>query len=133
MSFVTNFIVDLDHPIAQKIQKIHKSKTGKTIISKKQIGYIIAGIVDNTIVVGYSLCNRKDRYDYINGKRTSGFGKHMAYERAVKWSSQDSIEVPASIMPLMTKFIKRCESYYKDKECPNIVQQSMDPKKGAYV
>lgn len=113
----------LKQTIAQKIIKCHKSRSGKTIFSNKQIGYIIAGIVDDDVAIGYSLCHRQDKYDFVDGVRTAGFGKHLAVNRAIKWNKKEHIEVPPSIKLLMEKFIIRCSRYYKGKDMPNIFYQ----------
>jgi len=105
----------LTSQVSQKIHKIHKSKTGKTILSKKQIGYITAGIVDSKVAIGYCLCHKNDKYDIIQGNRIPGFGRHLATSRALKWSNKDTIEVPSSIMAIAKKFAQRCELYYKGK------------------
>jgi hypothetical protein len=116
-------MTSLSSPIAQKINKIHKSKTGKTILSKKQIGYIVAGVIDDKVSIGFCLCHKKDKYDFIDGKRQAGFGRSLATARAVKWSDKDTIEIPSSIMSLAKKFYARCEQYYKDKGVVAIMQQ----------
>lgn len=105
----------LHSQVSQKIRKIHKSKTGKTILSIKQIGYITAGVIDGKVSIGFCLCHKKDKYDHVDGKHMSGFGRTLAASRAVKWSNRDTIEVPSSIMPIAKKFAHRCELYYKGK------------------
>lgn len=119
-------MVELEKPIVQKIMKNKRSRSGKTIFDRKQIGVLVAGIspIDpENIVIGYSLCHRKDRYDHIKigegtktfFKKCPGFGKNLATNRAIKWGNRDSIRVPCSIKKQMRLFMDRCSRYYKDK------------------
>ncbi len=124
-------MTSLTSPIAQKINKIRKNRTGKTILSKKQIGYIVAGVLDSKVAIGFCLCHKNDKYDVVQGKRIPGFGRHLATARALKWGDKEVIEVPASIMPIAKKFAERCEHYYKTRGVQLIRQQpipEVDPE-----
>lgn len=41
---------------------------------------------DNKVVIGFSLCNSIDQFDYINGQCSPGFGLELARIRAKKWA-----------------------------------------------
>lgn len=118
--------IDLEKSISQKIVKYTRSRSGKTILSKKQIGVLVAGISPhkpNTFVIGYSLCHRKDKFDHIKfGEegttllRCPGFGKNLAFKRAINVDGISFVEIPHSIKKQTGQFINRCRRYYKDKE-----------------
>ncbi len=115
------------NPISQRIFKVTKSRSGKTIITKKLKGIMVAGmIIDNRVGFGYALCHKNDVYDHVNGVRVSGFGKDVAIHRAIKWSENNIIEVPPSIIKESRKFIKRCELYYKGGEIQTINEMTVD-------
>jgi len=107
----------------------------------KKIGVMVAGIHPNKnykIVVGFSMCCKKDRYNWINTSRgcikVEGFGKKIATKRAIKWEEFDLVwtgkvpkemtdlsrivVIPESIYEHLIKFLVRCKTYYKDKEFP---------------
>jgi hypothetical protein len=107
---------DLQNVIGQRIMKINKDRKGTKIISKKQVGYLIAGVVDNHIAIGYSMCHKNDDYDVIDGQRRPGFGRVLAYKRAVKWANEGIIEVPPGIKSDVSRFLERCKKYYKGLE-----------------
>jgi len=113
----------LDNIIIQKIMKVRKNKKGTQIISKKQIGCLIAGVYDNHIVIGYSMCHRNDDYDVVGGKKSYGFGRLLAYKRALKWANEGVIEVPPGIASEVARFTDRCKKYYKGLEPPAIHRQ----------
>jgi hypothetical protein len=99
--------------ICQKIYKKTKSRSGKTIFNKQLKGIMIAGIIDDRPVIGYSLCHKNDMYDFVGKVRRPGWGKTLAITRAIKWRDNEVIEVPPSIIKEARKFVKRCEKYYK--------------------
>jgi hypothetical protein len=68
----------------------------------------------NVVGVGFTKWNRKkDEYDY-------NFMIKLAKERAITWSIEDrEIYIPPSIKWDIYWFIKRCQTYYKDKELPH--------------
>ena len=102
----------------------------------------------NKVMVGFSICNSLDRFDWIDGNYCSGFGVDLAETRAEKWASYTDyfvqksytepmlfddeknlvrfinpnpktiVEVPPSILDRLNTFINRCKRYYKDKEFP---------------
>ena len=67
-----------------KIEYIRKNNRKKG----RKKGVLFCGIDSddpNSVIVGFSLCNSVDRFDYINGKPVPGFGKETAALRADKW------------------------------------------------
>lgn len=113
----------LKNVISQKIMKVNKDKKGKNIISKKQIGYLIAGVKDDHIAIGYSMCHKNDDYDVIDGRRVPGFGRVLAYKRAIKWADEGIIAVPPGIVKDTIRFVERCKKYYKGLEPQGIQLQ----------
>lgn len=119
---------------------------GKIVYRKKggkKIGVLVAGIhpqKDYKIIVGFSMCCKKDKFNWIatGGGRTrvDGFGKRVAAKRAMKWEELESVwigkvpedmdisnivVIPDSISLELGRFLTRCASYYKDKEAPEWV------------
>jgi hypothetical protein len=118
---------------------------GKIVYRKKggkKIGVLVAGVhphKDYKIIVGFSMCCKKDKYNWITtgGGRTKidGFGKKVATKRAMKWEDYDKVwigklpdeikpdpeglvVIPDSISVELGSFLGRCAAYYKDKEAP---------------
>lgn len=107
--------LQLHKPIHEKIYKKVFSRSGKTVTQKKLVGHIIAGVIDDKVVIGYSLLHKLDYYDVIKGKRVPGHGKQLATIRAIKWKDMPTITVPPKITKQMNKFLQRCDMYYKDR------------------
>lgn len=110
----------IDRPIVQKIYKCKKSKSGNTTFSRKQIGVMVAGVSpidDTTVLIGYSLCHRNDKYNQPGGNKVPNFDKLIAVQRAIKWNDphNEVPEVPFSLRKPLGKFVSRCRTYYKDK------------------
>jgi len=119
--------LQLQNPIHEKIYKKVFSRSGKTIKTKKLVGHIIAGVIENEVVVGYSLLHKLDFYDVIKGKRVPGHGKRLAIIRAIKWKNNQIIMIPPKIVKQMKKFMKRCDTYYKDRERKQTLVRSPMP------
>ena len=117
----------LQSPIHEKIYKKVFSRSGKTVFTKKLIGHIVAGVIDNKVAIGYSLVHKRDFYDVIKGKRIPGHGKNLATIRAIKWKDSPVITVPPKIEKQMTKFAHRCDLYYKDRERIQMVKRAPMP------
>lgn len=131
----------------QRIEYIRKN--GRKKGRKK--GVMWCGINPNnpeSVILGFSLCNSLDKYDWIDGKHDPGFGLDLAAIRAEKWSDytdyfvqksytepmlfddesqllkivnpnpRSVVEIPPSILDRLRTFIKRCKKYYKDKDFP---------------
>lgn len=108
----------------------------------------------NAVVVGFSLCNSIDRFDYINGAKEPGFGLDLAKTRANKWAKKERcfvqfsndeaayedgevlmklnhdtetiLEIPPSVIGRLRVFLERCKRYYKDKTFPMWTDDVMD-------
>jgi len=118
---------------------------GKIIYKKsggKKVGVLVAGIhphKDYKIIVGFSMCCKKDKFNWLpaGGGRTKvdGFGKKVAAKRAMKWEDYDKVWIgklpdeikrdpaglvliPDSISAELGSFLGRCAAYYKDKDAP---------------
>jgi len=117
-------------------------------------GVLYCGVNPNNpqgVVVGFTLCNNIDRFDYIGEKHMKGFGANTAKIRAEKWSehtdyfiqntfsefmldsdcpllaiinpdTEKVVEIPPSVVGRMNTFLARCRRYYKDKVFPVWVQ-----------
>lgn len=96
--------------------KVYKSKSGKTTFRKKRIGDLVAMRIADKVVFGWSLCHRRDIYDFVEGRKYPGFGLKMAKTRAMKWSNNPNVEVPHSIRKQFSKFMNRCDKYFKDAD-----------------
>ena len=120
--------LQLVSPIHEKIYKKVFSRSGKTLKSKKLVGHIIAGVIGNEVVIGYSLVHKLDFYDVIKGKRVPGHGKNLAIIRAIKWRHTSIIMIPPKIVKQMKKFMQRCSVYYKDREQKQVLMRSPMPQ-----
>jgi hypothetical protein len=121
---------------------------------RKKKGVLYCGVnadEPDHVMIGFSLCNKMDEFDYVKGQHEPGFGLELARERAEKWFkylgffvqnswSEDEIEdgadlisyinpdtktvveVPPSIIGPLKDFIKRCRRYFQDKEFPTWVE-----------
>jgi len=131
----------------EKIEYIRKN--GRKNGRKK--GVMWCGIDNNdpdSVMIGFTLCNSIDRFDYIENKPVPGFGAKIAKLRADKWKNhteyfvqksytqkqlyfdddnilmyenpnpQEVVEIPPSIIKRLKVFIERCKRYYKDKDFP---------------
>ena len=138
-----------------RLEYIRKNNRSKG----KKKGVLYCGIDPedvNNVIVGFSLCNTVDRFDYIGGKPVKGFGLDTAKQRAEKWSlfteyfvqkswtedeiddethallmiknpnPQQVVEIPPSVLAPLKRFIDRCRKYYKDKEFPEWVRKVED-------
>ena len=94
----------------------------------KKKGVMVATVIDDTVAVGYTLCNFKfDKYDFIKGLPEPAFGIKVAIERATKWKDRTltlvksrnfqntsrSVIVPQSIEKNLLSFIDKCMRYKK--------------------
>jgi len=127
--------------IKEKIEYIRKKKwePGQKAAGHKKGVFLAFSMPDqDTVYIGFSLCHKRDRYDYLNGVRTPGWGKVIAYMRAVKWNekktswsfqkTEDSQDVliPETIAPQLKSFLERCKIYYKDKSLPEWAEGILD-------
>jgi hypothetical protein len=89
---------------------------------------------DSKIAIGFSLCHRRDRFDFKNRMKMPGLGIWYAFGKAEKYRNSDRVvissdknakqlprdivKVPQSMVEDMQKFIRRCRKFYKGKELP---------------
>jgi hypothetical protein len=118
--------MELKNVIKEKIFKGRKSRSGKTFREKKLAGCFIAGVFDGEVGIGFSLCHKNDRYDFIKGIRQPGFGEKMAEGRAIKSAQTGRTEIPPSLMKKARKFVNRCERYYKGEQIAALFQQQVE-------
>jgi len=118
-----------------KIQYIWKGSKKNNTRRKK--GVMVAGLTpDNDVAIGFSLCHKNDRFDYLNKKeKTPKFGQTLAIQRALKWAnykksirdtyanqdlkqaikrSNQALLIPETVYNNLHRFIERCARYYKD-------------------
>jgi len=106
----------------------------------------------NGVMIGFSLCNKMDEFDYVKGQHEPGFGLDLAKARAEKWSDysgyfvqnswtqediedgtdlysfvnpdpQNVVEIPPSIIQPLRNFIGRCKRYFQDRDFPEWIEQ----------
>jgi hypothetical protein len=137
---------------AELIEYIRKNGRNKG----RKKGVLFCGIDPSNsqkAVVGFTLCNNIDRFDYINDKPAKGFGLETAKSRAEKWANhtdffvqnsftekmiededftllvfinpdkQKIVEIPPSVVGKMKIFLERCRRYYKDKVFPEWIEK----------
>lgn len=69
----------------ERIEYVRKNRRSKG----KKRGVLFCGVHPQdaqSVIVGFSLCNSIDRFDYVDGIRIPGFGLAIAKKRALKWS-----------------------------------------------
>jgi hypothetical protein len=136
-------------------RKPKRDEDGKIIVKGSGVGRQKKGVLycgintdePDRVMIGFSLCNKMDEFDYIDGQQEPGFGLDLAKTRAEKWfnytgyfvqnswteddieggvdligyinpNTKTIVEVPPSIITPLRDFIKRCRRYYQDKEFP---------------
>ena len=124
-------------------------KNGRSKGKKRGVLYCGVDPYDpDSVVVGFSLCNPIDRFDYTKDVRRPGLGLEIAKARGEKWKNHDNyfvqnsftqeifldatvnliylinpdpeqiVEVPPSVVKQLRTFIGRCKKYYKNKDFP---------------
>ena len=114
---------ELNNVIKEKIYRGHKSRSGKSWHEKQLAGYLVAGEIDGQVGIGFSLCHKVDRYDFIKGVRHPGHGLKMATNRAIKSAQSGRCEVPPSLLKRTILFANRCERCFKKLPRPDIHEQ----------
>jgi len=147
-------------------RKPKRDDDGKIIVKGNGVGRQKKGVLycginpenPDAVMIGFSMCNKLDEFDYVNGQHEPGFGLDLAKQRAEKWSEftgyfvQNSwteneieeedligfinpdtktvVEVPPSIIGPLKKFLQRCKRYYQDKDFPVWIEkiESNDPE-----
>jgi hypothetical protein len=86
---------------------IPKHSVIQYVRTKKRVphGVIIALKIGSGFICGYSLCNKKDR-----------FNKKMALKIAIGRADTRSViieEAPHEVRKMLPSFVERCKKYYK--------------------
>ena len=86
---------------------IPKNTIVQYLRNKKRVPYgvLVAVKSEHGFAYGYSLCNKKDR-----------FNKRMALEIAIgraKFASSENADAPRDILKSIPAFFDRCKRYYK--------------------
>jgi hypothetical protein len=102
--------------INERIMKKHRSKSGKTTFRQKRIGDLVAMSIDGKVVYGWSLCHKKDTYNFVDGQNRPGFGLKTAKRRALKWKDNPNVKIPHGIKKPFLKFVERCDRYFQDAD-----------------
>lgn len=77
----------------------------------KPFGMLVATKTENGFMVGYSLCNKKDKFD-----RNAGF--RIAFGRSYSWKSLPE-KLPKDVERALPSFIERCKRYYRTENEPS--------------
>lgn len=118
---------DREFMIHEKIMKRVASKSGNTIYRKRRIGDLVAMRIGDRVAFGYSLCNKKDRYNFCeDGNHIPNMGLITAKTRAIRWNSDPKVKIPPSITKQVERFMERCKKYYKNLELPVIEPMYVD-------
>lgn len=75
-------------------RKARRNEDGHVIIKNNGLGRQKKGVLyctidpsdEDKVIVGFSLCNKLDQFDFINNQYTPGFGLELAQIRAEKWA-----------------------------------------------
>jgi hypothetical protein len=89
----------MNHTIIQYVRNKKGQRIGAIVATKSESGFN----------VGYSLCNKKDRFNKEMGLR-------IAFGRAE--FEQISPEIPREIAKMLPEFIERCKKYYRTQHAP---------------
>ncbi len=83
-------------------------------------GVVIAWIQENKVLIGFSLCNNRDRWDIIKGKRSKHFGVNVAGLRAEKYHDRalNDITIPQSLVKPLRELIFRLMERHEGKDFP---------------
>ena len=92
--------------ILQYVRNRHNQKCGVVVAYKKQ----------EKVMIGYSLCNKKDRYDKLIGlnkaiNRAQSIDSFQIYGNEIY--DKDGLKIPFSVMNTVLKVIDRGRRYYK--------------------
>lgn len=113
--------------VTQRIEYIRKNdrwseKENKYRSKGEKRGVLYAGIDptnSNAVIVGFSLCSKMDRFDYIKGNREPGFGQELAEERANKWANHTDYFVQNSFNEMEIEDSWSGQEFLKLKENPD--------------
>lgn len=75
--------------------------------SRQKVGTFIAVLAAGKIVIGWSKCNRKDRFDPVTGKK-------LAMLRI--WKGRTSAKIPNGVREHIERFVQRAKRYFKTND-----------------
>lgn len=110
----------------KKSYNIHEDENGKKYIVKgrQKVGTIISGVDPNDpnkIVLGFSLCNKCDKWDFVKDIPVKDFGLELAWKRALKWVNFSKFEIMGNAISNL-----EIEEYVKETGLSELFQDSMD-------
>jgi len=90
---------------------------------------VLVAIVENGIVeVGFSMCHKMDKWDFVKGEHVRNFGLKVAIERADFWFTREKfsilerhinfITIPQTISRDLFRFIDKLKGKYPCKMFP---------------
>ncbi len=110
----------LDSEFARKVKIRY---TRKPNFDKK--GVMVAIVEDDIVEIGFSMCHRIDKWDFVKGQHIRNFGLSVALERAVVWFGKaygggyhNTVEIPQTIATELKTFIMRLQEKYPEKQFP---------------
>ena len=84
--------------------------TQKVVRNGRSKAMFVATKVDNDVLIGYSMCHPKDRWDKFTAIE-------IALDRAYAWHLlKRDWKIPRSLHDDFVKFVKRCQRYFKDAD-----------------
>lgn len=106
----------MEYELIQYVRKnIRKNEKGLVMRGPKK-GVLLATLHpenEHRVIIGFSLCSDRDRWDYVDGVHVPNFGKDVAYNRAVKLADAEVANVPRTIQSVLPYFIERSKKYFK--------------------
>ncbi len=98
--------------------------------NREKKGVVVAIIKENKVLIGFSLCNNRDRWDIVKGKRSKHFGVNVACRRAEKYHDRElkDISVPQSLVETIKKSISRLIERHEGKDFPIWTKEFIDIK-----
>lgn len=104
----------LDNPMVEYIR-----------IGRIKKGMLVAGVYDGEVVIGWSLCNKKDFFDKIEAFNIAEDRAKMNKERFSKYITDATFDlldiIPFTVMNNITHFIERAVRYYKDQKLSEVM------------
>ncbi len=122
-------------------RRYHEDKnTGRrTLISRGHKKGSFVAVPDpeqpDKLLIGFSLCHRRDRFDFNGRMKLKGLGNWYAYEKAKKYAHSDRfviatdstaknlprpiVKIPQSMAKDLARFIVRCRKFFKGKDFPD--------------
>ncbi len=118
--------MDLNNEVAKqlRIRYIRKQNGDKK-------GVMVAQIQGDKVMIGFSLCNSRDRWNVVKGKREKNFGLEVALSRAEKYHSRSfgSINIPNSLVEPLETFVFKLMVRHTGKEFPEWTKEFVERSK----